>query len=263
MNCRFAKSWKEVCTSNPQFYLKYDGTKDEFDIDKSHPYNYQMQHQMLVTRTQFALLMLYIEKDVVVVYVPRDEALCNEIRIRSQFYFREVLLPQLISGHFYANHSSPSQIAENVNEIELSLNFQTHQNESSGIQVPIVETIRDVISTPIQVPVIPCEQMTQEPTLEHNSNSFYCYCNQYKESEATVVCNNINCIIKIFHKSCIIQKRVRFSPKWQCKNCLSEKKKAKKNENKENAHSKKVSSRNRLPNIQSQTRKPLQSINLM
>ncbi len=70
---------------------------------------------MLVTRTKYGLLvMVYIEKDVAVVFVPRDEALCNEIRIRSLF-FRQVLLPQLVSGHFYAGHGvDHCQISENV-----------------------------------------------------------------------------------------------------------------------------------------------------
>ena len=49
---------------------------------------------MLVTQRNW-------EKDVAVAWlVERDKALRNDIRIKSQFHFMQVFLPQVVSGHF-------------------------------------------------------------------------------------------------------------------------------------------------------------------
>ena len=119
-------SW--FASKNSSFYLKYDPITDVFDIDKKHPYYYQMQQQIFVTKTNYALLVVGIEKDLAVVFVPRNEDLCDEIRIRCKFYFRQVIMPQLMSRHFYANHPARTPISDNLLiDIEMPLHLQTSQ----------------------------------------------------------------------------------------------------------------------------------------
>jgi hypothetical protein len=101
---------------------------------------------------------------------------------------------------------------------------------------------------------------------QRSSDSFYCICQQNRPGEDIVVCRNVNCIVKVFHKSCIVPKRVRFGQKWLCKQCLSDEKKEKKSIGKENQPRSTVNAK-RLPNsntnpVTSKTRKPLQSRNV-
>jgi hypothetical protein len=66
--------------------------------------------------------MVYNEKDVAVVYVPENKEICNEIRIRSKFYFNQGLLPQLVSDHFYASHHLKSVIEDDsVTQVEMAV----------------------------------------------------------------------------------------------------------------------------------------------
>ena len=101
---------------------------------------------------------------------------------------------------------------------------------------------------------------------QRSSDSFYCICQQNRPGEDIVVCRNVNCIVKVFHKSCIVPKRVRFGQKWLCKHCLSDEKKEEKSIGKENQQRSTVNTK-RLPNsntnpVTSKTRKPLQSRNV-
>lgn len=227
-----------------------------------------MQQQLLVTKRTFAF-MVYIEKDVAVVYVPENKELCNEIRIRSKFYFNQVLLPQLVSDHFYASHHLKSVIEDN-SVIQVEMAVVHSQNVSSPVSqhhsvhhVPVI-VMPNVISGPV---TIPQSNLLEDNRLvnrenERSSNSFYCICQQNRPGEDIVVCRNVNCIVKVFHKSCIVPKRVRFGQKWLCKQCVSDEKKEKKSIGKENQQRSTVNAK-RLPNsntnpVPSKTRKPLQ-----
>lgn len=101
--------------------------------------------------------MVYIEKDVVVVYVPANKELCNEIRIRSKFYFNQVLLPQLVSDHYYASYRFKSVIEDN-SVIQVEMAVVNSQNVSSPVcqhhsvhQVPVI-VMPNVIADPVTIP---------------------------------------------------------------------------------------------------------------
>lgn len=242
--CRYAVSLKEVCTSHRDFYLSYDEETQTFNLKKNHPYYYQVQQQLLVTKRKFALFMVYIENDVAVVYVPEDIPLCNEIKIRSQFYFREVLLPQLVSDYFYASHKAVTMMEElSVIEVDTpTSNPQASASQSPAFQAQDAHNNVETAMTNLSIP------------------SFYCICQRNLPGEATVNCRNLNCIVKVFHKCCIIPNRIRFGPNWTCKNCLSDEKKSKKSKDKENQTSNSVNAK-RLPKTnldqRNTTRKPL------
>lgn len=101
--------------------------------------------------------MVYIEKDVAVVYVPANKELCNEIRIRSKFYFNQVLLPQLVSDHYYASYRFKSVIEDN-SVIQVEMAVVNSQNVSSPVcqhhsvhQVPVI-VMPNVIADPVTIP---------------------------------------------------------------------------------------------------------------
>ncbi|KZS21144.1 Uncharacterized protein APZ42_011999, partial [Daphnia magna] len=217
---RYAVSLKEVCTSHKDFYLSYDEETQVFNLKKNHPYYYQVQQQLLVTKRKFALFMVYIENDVAVVYVPEDILLCNEIRIRSQFYFREVLLPQLVSDYFYASHQVVTMMEEHS---VIEVNTPVSNSQACASQSPVfqaqyahnnVETaMTNLIENEATVGHVNMEEdinvQTGNQTALNTSHSFYCICQQHLPGEETVICRNVNCIIKVFHKCCIIPQRIR------------------------------------------------------
>ena len=103
--------------------------------------------------------------------------------------------------------------------------------------------------------MIQVEQQVGNP-IPSFSNDFLCICQPRKHGEETVTCANVNCIVKVFHKCCVVPKRVRWN-NWHCKTCALEKRKALKQpkvkltskKDKENLASKKVNSKTRLPNL--------------
>lgn len=42
----------------------------------------------------------------------------------------------------------------------------------------------------------------------NNSNSFYCICQQHLLGEETVICSNVNCIIKVFPECYILAREI-------------------------------------------------------
>jgi hypothetical protein len=85
-------------------------------------------------------------------------------------------------------------------------------------QVPVI-VMPNVIAGPV---TIPQSNVSEDNSLvirenERSSNLFYCICQPNRPGEDIFVFRNVNSTVKVFHKSCIIHKRVRFGPKWLCK----------------------------------------------
>ena len=250
-NVRYAESLKDVCLEgHKEFPLVYNYSTADFDLKKDHPHYFQVQQQMLVTKRQFCLYMMYIENDVAVVYVPIDVNVCQEITVRARFYFSQVLLPQLVANVFYANQPVRTQIIEtqvieilpqqDSNPIVPPLTPVQTTTPAKQIQNPLTppDTPPD---TPVQYHITPPDTPQDTPVQYHITppatpiphNAFYCTCQKYND-EPTVTCRNVNCIVKIFHKACIVPPRKRFGKNWQCKTCALAQKKAKRQEDKEN-----------------------------
>jgi hypothetical protein len=55
---------------------------------------------MIVIFSLFGMLLVFIECDIAVVYVPVDNEVCCKIKSNINTYMFKVMLPQLVSGNF-------------------------------------------------------------------------------------------------------------------------------------------------------------------
>lgn len=201
-------SWKyrdslklsEVAESNSDFFLSFNPDSKVFSLKNNHPYYYQIQQQMIVTGSLFGVLLVYIECDIAIVYIPIDEITCSEIKSKISSYMYKVMLPQLICENFVKSEWERVNIC-------------------SGVSLEVV----------IQSESCVVDSEVQRSAETSHSNYLLCCQNLSKDREETVVCANIDCIIGTFHKSCIIPPRKRFGPNWNCRTCACDAKKVTKN----------------------------------
>jgi hypothetical protein len=97
---RDSNKLSEVAESHSDFFLSFNQDGDAFSLKKNHPYHYQIQQQMIVTGSLFGVLLVFIECDIAVVYVPVENEACCEIKSKINTYMFKVMLSQLGSGNF-------------------------------------------------------------------------------------------------------------------------------------------------------------------
>ena len=244
---RNADSFEDVAVTDPNFFLSYHRENGSFSLKKEHPYNYQIQQEMLVSKTSFALLVVYIEKDVVVVDVPRDEEIIQEIISKTKEFFLKVLLPQMLSHHYVPTRFDP--VIENSNafylEDELTSNADCVDVNEPEPSLHVARPSSQNVTTPLSngsygldepctstsdASLIPCSSTTNAslihdvvignglPGSNLQSSNYKC-CDEDPGLGETVSCCNPLCLVGTYHKKCAKPQLKVYRKDWKCSSC--------------------------------------------
>ncbi|KAH3777905.1 hypothetical protein DPMN_179353 [Dreissena polymorpha] len=162
------------------FYLKPDET-GKLLLDKKHPYYYQVQTQLGVTKLKSAYFIVMTEVDIHMEQIMFDEQLWEEICVRTEKIFKVAILPELV-GKFYS------------------------RLPGCGLPKP------DSILTDAQ------KSSTDMNNTSGDEEEKWCYCDQVESGEM-IACDNENCKIVWFHFACLKMDKPPKSIKWYCPDC--------------------------------------------
>ena len=218
-----------VAQTSQNFCLGYDpdALDYKFFLKPTHPYYYQVQTQMMVTGTTFCIFMVHTDVDIAVEFVSRDCKVCEEIKVKSAQFFSKVLLPQMIAEWFVKTKYQPT-ITNPVQILDDSEFLEENELQQEPESTPIVESIPNERNADVM----------SQPSTSRQTHMYSCCIGGGGDKGPTVVCSNIDCLISVYHKSCVKPPRKRFGKTWKCKPCADTEKKRKRaitKENKENA----------------------------
>lgn len=240
-----SKKLSEVALSCKDFYLTYnpEALDYKFALKQTHPYYYQVQAQMMVTGTTFCLFMVYTDVDIAVAFVSPDPEVAEEIRVKSAKFFSRVLLPQMLAEWFVKTNYQPTII----NPVEILEDGELNEYEpDERPQPPGPDSTNEGLSSAVVTLVDPplaslpnTRSIDGIPSASTNRpTTMYSCCPDGTGTGPTVVCSNIDCLIGVYHKSCLNPPRKRFGKTWKCKPCADLANKRKRSiakENRENA----------------------------
>ena len=78
-----------------EIYLKYT-SGEEMELDKTHSYYCQVQHEMFVCDTNFSDFIVWTPKELAVVRVLKDEKFITEYTQKCTLFRRKCILPELM-----------------------------------------------------------------------------------------------------------------------------------------------------------------------
>jgi hypothetical protein len=223
----------EFCLSlnqNGQLYMK-----------RNHAYYHQVQFQMLVCRVNICFFIVYTKVDLVALRIRYDEKFCDSILPKCKLFALNVLMPELIGKYFtetrYKQHPVVTQIPD-LSETTLTVVHPLMDiTRSQNVSKPNVlsEPQNNKLSKSIENSnaVIPNDLNQVNLIPIHNSNannsSMYspCFCNVFRFNEDMIICNNISCRVREYHKCCLLKLgKKRFGENWKCDTCKKAAKKS-------------------------------------
>ena len=211
---------KDVAQKNKDFFLNYDpeGLIYKFSLKHNHPYFYQVQTQMIVTETKFCFFMVYTDVDTVVAFVAKDPEVCDEIKTKSDSFFTNVLLPQMLSNWFVKPNYQPAIIPVQVLEDDEILEDYAQQLDDSTPTINIISSSSLSDPQPSTSRAVP--NATDQPSQPTIGRTLYNCCSDGDRNSPTAECANIDCLVKVYHKSCVKPARKNFGKNWKCKPCV-------------------------------------------
>ena len=162
------------------FYLD-ESTEGGMRLNNNHPYYYQVQTQLGVTKLDRAYFVVWTEVDIHVEVIKFDPQFWEQMCNSAEKFFKVALLPELI-GKFYS------------------------RPPGSGFPTRMLEERK------------PAEQSANEENMEDGKEKTWCYCDQV-ESGQMIACDNENCSLGWFHFTCLKLEAPPKSLKWYCPDC--------------------------------------------
>ena len=199
---------------------------------------------MLVTGTTFCVFFTYTDVDIAVAFVTPDKDVFEEIRMKSALFYSKVLLPQMLAEWFVKTKYQPIttsiEILEEDDTTEDAEVTQEREGSNHGTLLPISLGISNLLgesSTDLSEP--------STSNTSPNGTTLYSCCREVEGTGPTVVCSNNDCLISVYHRSCVKPPRVRFGKTWKCKSCadLMKKRTGKRSIGKENSENPVVQSK--------------------
>lgn len=189
----------------------------------------------------FVFFIVYTKVDLVALRIRYDEKFCDSILPKCKLFALNVLMPELIGKYFtetrYKQHPVVTQIPD-LSETTLTVVHPLMDiTRSQNVSKPNVlsEPQNNKLSKPIENSnaVIPNDLNQVNLIPIHNSNannsSMYspCFCNVVRLNEDMIICNNISCRVREYHKCCLLKLgKKRFGENWKCDTCKKAAKKS-------------------------------------
>lgn len=89
---------KDLC-NKPNSFVKIN-SDDSISMATTHQYYYQLQAQIFLSNSDFGLFMIWSKKESVLIRVERDLELWKHCVDRSQLFFYNIILPELLGNYF-------------------------------------------------------------------------------------------------------------------------------------------------------------------
>ena len=148
---------------------------------------------MLVCAASFCDLVVWTEVDIVTVRVRYDHAFANSCLEKAEFFFNNVVLPELCGNLFTKGRQHES--AKTMQEINTVMQKPA---TDKGAQAPLSA---QKPGKGLRAPLSPQKTPSYAQTA-----SGVCFCKQDSQDN-TITCVNENCSIWEFHRACVKIKR--------------------------------------------------------
>lgn len=193
--------------------LKRVGLHDGEMLLENHPYFYQIQMQLAITKVKYCDFVVWNSESFIRKRIYLNEAFREEKSLKAINFFKKVLLPELLGRYF------TREVDSALESSDWALLKDSDEEEAMG-EITTETPIEPQPPTPLYSEVI--SEVTDEPQPFFSGYpttvAKYCFCRGIDDGSPMIACSNKYCTSKWFHMKCVGLDSVP-AYNWCCTEC--------------------------------------------